>query len=561
MDGIQMAAMMLGASTLAFLIVAFFIWRKRQDDGQPRAPKLPKPPKAPREPGESRLPKMPRRSREEEVPVEMSADRLARISRKSPIDSLSDDAAPDEAAAPIDEESRALATAMLSSMVAQVEQEADMIAARGSEPVVVRLAPQIPPRDGDHRSSWLGGRPRLPVGTAWPNILDEPANFLVQIDCAALPADLWEFKGPRIGWLAFFIHPREYRLHVLHVAALGDPLDPPHPLTDPDGWFSPHGGIRHGELMPFAVPAFPEWPVDLVAVHAGSDDPRHESDADNGMGYRLYLEGYDIAEPRHHPFDWPTMLAMVAILESQIEVFWKDLGDAPNPLHAQLGSVDQMLADWDGAPDDPDIQKLGHRRQALVELIAASDQARVANREARARVEEIIAIVRESANQDAFSPVDAAAVMTGLQQIQWMKVLRKADPEGRPGAELIETLTLPVTQHHRDAALWVHKYHSIWFDRAKHAYVADPATLSPDGRAFFEVYARELAAREMAGIGHVPFNYVHDFDESDDIMLLELPTSGLMSWMFGDVDNLVVTMRKPDLVAGDFEKLIVQASN
>ncbi len=43
--------------------------------------------------------------------------------------------------------------------------------------------------------------------------------------------------------------------------------------------------------------------------------------------------------------------------------------------------------------------------------------------------------------------------------------------------------------------------------------------------------------------------------------LLELPTSSLMSWMFGDVDNLVLTMKRADLAAEDFSNVLVQFSN
>ena len=65
----------------------------------------------------------------------------------------------------------------------------------------------------------------------------------------------------------------------------------------------------------------------------------------------------------------------------------------------------------------------------------------------------------------------------------------------------------------------------------------------------------------MAGMGHIPFKYVHEFDPATEVTLLELPSSGLMSWMFGDVDNLVLTMKKTDLAAGNFGKVKVQVSN
>ena len=46
-----------------------------------------------------------------------------------------------------------------------------------------------------------------------------------------------------------------------------------------------------------------------------------------------------------------------------------------------------------------------------------------------------------------------------------------------------------------------------------------------------------------------------------EITLIALPSSDLLSWMFGDVNNLVVTMKKTDLAAGNFDALKVQVSN
>src|SRR3546814_2817973 len=50
--------------------------------------------------------------------------------------------------------------------------------------------------------------PRLAAGMEWPRIDDQPADFLAQIDCTALPPDLWGGLGPREGALAFFLHRR-----------------------------------------------------------------------------------------------------------------------------------------------------------------------------------------------------------------------------------------------------------------------------------------------------------------------------------------------------------------
>lgn len=584
MSQVQSAMLMLVAATLAFVVIMYLLWRRTRPQPEPRAPRAPKMPRAPREAGESRLPRLPRRDREVEAPVEISAARLARISARPAFEPLPEvetetayDPAPSPAAdylvadrepeapqpaLPI-EADRELVSQILEQMVAQVGHEAELVERRGTEPVTVRLVPQIPPRKDEVVTSWLGGQPRLDPGAPWPEIREVQGEFLAQIACAHLPADIWDGLGPRRGSLAFFIHPRDGDVAVVHVHEAGDPVDAPHPLDPGGSFFAPAGGLRFGDLIPFARTAFPEWPVDLVAVRPGDADPRadDEADDDDSVAYRLYRGGYDIADPAFHPFDWDSMTAMVDILAMRIERFWKDV-DGPSPIDTQLASVERRLARHDAGDKDPlGRDGLVNMRTTLEELAAAAADARHANREARLRAEEIIAIVRDSAPKMAFSASDAAAVMEALRAIRWTKVNRKKDPQDRPGVELIESLTLPLTQHHPDAPLWVHDYQSIWFDHAKHAYAANPDALSDAARTLLEPWLRGLAAREMPSIGHIPFRYVHEYDEETHATLLELPTSGLMSWIFGDMDHLVLTLRKADLAAGRWDRPLVQVSN
>ncbi len=516
MNQVQSAALTLAAVALAFLAVVFAIWWLRRLRTAPATPRVP------RAAGESRLPRLSRKAAPEVEVVEMSASRLARISGKAPFDQPAEaDVAPEP---PTDSEPVAV-EAILESMVAEVEREAHRGDDHVADAVTLRLVPQIPPRDAILTTSWLGGRPRLPAGLDWPQIDGEPADFLAQIDCAALPRDLWSGLGPREGALAFFIHRRGYHMRVVHLRDTDTPVTPPLALDDPDGWFGPHGGLRFGDLEPFAVRAFPEWPVDLVAVRAGDADPRIDADA-NEPGDMLYRRSYDIADPAFHPFDWGSMTAMVALLDMRLDRLMTEAAPAPG---------------------------------ASAEEIVALEQRAAINREARARAEEIIAIVHDSAARDAFSASDAAAVMAALHAVHWAKAVSTVDPE--TGAAQTTTITLPLTTHRADANLWVHDYQTILFDRAKHAWCANPDSLSAPARAFYEPLWRDLAAREMAAIGHEPFRYVHDFDEDRDAVLIELPTSGLMSRMFGDCDNLVVTIDKADLAVGDFSKLRVQVSN
>ncbi|MBJ7438708.1 MAG: DUF1963 domain-containing protein [Sphingopyxis sp.] len=518
MNEIQSAALMLAGVTLAFVAIAVAIWWLRRPRTAPATPR------AARAPGESRMPKLSRKAKPEVEIVEISASRLARVSGRAPLEQQAATVYEDHPSPAADVEPVAI-EATLEAMAAEVEGEAHRIEKTAAEAVTLRLVPQIPPRDAILTTSWLGGRPRLPEGVQWPEIDGEPADFLAQIDCSSLPLALWDGLGPREGALAFFIHRRGYHMQVVHLRDADVAVAPPLALDDPDGWFGPHGGLRFGDLESLAVRAFPEWPVDLVAVGPGDADPRVEGDP-NDIGAMLYTRSYDIADPAFHPFDWGSMTAMIAILEMRLDRL----------------TIDAVPPSGAGA-----------------EEIVALEQRAGINRDARDRVREIIAIVRESAAKEAFSASDASAVMSALHAIHWAKAVHRIDPE--TGAEVHDTITLPLTTHRADANLWVHDYQTILFDRAKHAWCANPDSLSAPMRAFYEPYWRDLAAREMAAIGHEPFRYVHDYDEDRDAVLLELPTSGLMSRMFGDCDNLVVTIDKADLAVGDFSRLRVQVSN
>lgn len=521
MNQLESAALTLAGVTLAFLAVAFAIWRLRQRSAS--AP--PRSPRPLRTPGEGRVPKLARKPKPDLEVVEISPSRLARIRGDAPLNRLREaerHPAPTSTAAIEDGAVENILEAMASSVEADAHRSSEEIAA-GT--VALRLVPQIPLRDAISTHSWLGGRPRLPAGIAWPKIDDQPADFLAQIGCADLPRDLWGGLGPREGSLAFFIHRRDYAVRVLHLRETGLPVALPFTLNDPEGWFGPHGGLGGGDLAQFAVRAFPEWPVDLIAVHPGDAAPRADGNP-NDPTRSLYHRIYDIADPAFHPFDWGSLIAMATLLKMRLDRLTAEAAPPPG---------------------------------ADAEDVAAMARCAAINRNARERAEEIVAIVHDSATRDVFSAGDTAAVMAALHAIPWAKGIRTVDVE--TGAERIEMITLPLTTHRADADLWVHDYQTMFFDRAKHAWCANPDNLSAPTRAFYEPCWRELAASEMAAMGHEPFRHVHDYDDERDAILLELPTSGLMSWMFGDGDNLVVTIDKADLAIGDFSKVRAQVSN
>ncbi|MEQ8309288.1 MAG: DUF1963 domain-containing protein [Sphingopyxis sp.] len=495
MTEVELAAVMLTGALLLGILIAFAIWRARR----PAKPS----------PSAARVGRLPKRARKdpEIAEVEIAPARLARISGKAPLEPPRDglfDAKfeADISAAPA--ATPAVDEVALERCVSEAETAAqEAVADDGAEAVTLFLVPQIPLRDAVSTRSWLGGRPRLASGATWPQIDGQAADFLAQIDCSGLPRQMWDGLGPRHGALAFFIHRHRPDVHVLHVGEPAATIAPPYALNDAEGWFGPYGGIGEGDLASFAVRAFPQWPVDLVAADAVDADAR-EADGTSDR----QATGYDIADPAFHPFDWGSLTAMAAILEARL---------------------DRLVTD-PAAPDDADAA-----------TVARLERCAAINREARARALEIVAIIHDSAVLEPFSVGDATAVMAALHAIQWAVPIDSAHRAG--GEPTADLATLPLTTHRADADLWVHDYRTMLFDRAKHAWCADPANLSGPARAYFEPLWRNLAAREMATVGGM-------FDQ--DPVLLALPTSGLMSRRFGDSQTLVVTIARAALAIGDF---------
>lgn len=139
------------------------------------------------------------------------------------------------------------------------------------ETVSVVLRKQVPIRFGEESRSWLGGLPRLSEGTGWPHADDgTPLHFVAQVDCAALPGELWGGLGPRSGWLALFVdfgavNEQDDRpfARVLHVDRPGPELPPPANLP-----------LARYDMPDLSVVRrhFRKWPLDCVVTDADTSE-------------------------------------------------------------------------------------------------------------------------------------------------------------------------------------------------------------------------------------------------------------------------------------------------
>jgi hypothetical protein len=163
-----------------------------------------------------------------------------------------------------------------------------------------RLRPIVPLAAGENYRSWLGGCPHLPDPFSWPQRDGKPLHFLGQIDCAALPRDIWGGLGPRTGWLAFFVGMAPgICAEVIYAPQLGPKRTPPEKSRF---YFLP----SMLGAMPEVYDEIPQWPVDVIAYTGGDPDP-YQSIVANPV---LHPE-IDLGQAQFQPYDWDTFLALL----------------------------------------------------------------------------------------------------------------------------------------------------------------------------------------------------------------------------------------------------------
>lgn len=148
-----------------------------------------------------------------------------------------------------------------------------------AESISVILRRQVPIRFDEAPRSWIGGLPQMPAGTEWPRAKPrKPLHFVAQLDCTALPPELWGGLGPRTGWLLLFVdfeaideESRRPIARVLHVPELGPEVAPP------AGLYFARRDIFDVDRLPGTLPDaqrqhFRQWPVDLVPAPADTSE-------------------------------------------------------------------------------------------------------------------------------------------------------------------------------------------------------------------------------------------------------------------------------------------------
>jgi hypothetical protein len=439
---------------------------------------------------------------------------------------------------------RQLLANILEGVVGQVAREHEMLKANERPSPFVRLVPQVPiPPDGPPHS-WFGGNPSLPEGTSWPILGGKPAAFLAQIDCSALPADLCGGAGPRNGWLSFFLGYENGYLaaRILHTRSYGAPAEPPFPIEFE--WLSLHE-VPGTDWTSLVRKDVPKWPVAVVRVPSKVQDPlvrtKPGSDDESDPRFLRYHTGFDLNEPGWKPFDAASTLLMLDTVTAHAREM---AGRRRRNLDKVAKTLDQLATQPERFDNPNATRKWAEDEKARSAQSMAAWDACLSHAGA----------LRAAAEREIASGSRLEALIDDL-------ITTLAEITIPDGNDARPTSAFPTRCPPEAATCWLTSWATLAQHHATFLYAADPAALPPAWRTRVEKQAAHDAQREMGSMRDVPDGYVHEFAMGQDVTLLQLPTSRLMNWIWGDTYDLVLTIDKADLDRGDFGRVKVQITN
>ena len=393
--------------------------------------------------------------------------------------------------------------------------------ARRSDRPVAILKPQIPLGQG-HAAGWFGGRPKLPHGVDWPTVDGQLLPFVCQLDLSALPRQIWGGIGPREGWLAIFLSAKCAQLRILHVdGALTEREGPGQESavwTSNTNWKSPR------------IFDLPRWPVTIderpgTALHEPADPQAASSDQT-----LLDSTAPALADPAYLPFDQDTLILLTEAIASQL------VKQARGACH------------WSRRDRLRDADRLWFERQ---KPIAMQSLQRYFEREAVLRASSVFAI-------DA-----VVEVMREVANLPTYEFSYDRDEEGHRVVRHRQSKLSEAPQLASYAPLWWSEFQRVLQWHAVIAYTRDPSSLHPALRARMECVWRAQTSRHFAAMGHAPVGHIYTphGPATPNEVLLELPTSNLTGWIWGDCYSLVLTIEREALRKADFSNVAMDITN
>ena len=387
----------------------------------------------------------------------------------------------------------------------QAETEEMQQQARSADRPCAVLTPIVPIRF-DAADSWFGGKPRLPKDMPWPEQKGIKLHFACQLNLSRLPAGLWSGAGPRDGWLAVFYHPELNRAEVRHVKGEAEERDGPGQMAAE--W------ARTYAYYAAKTDFLPRWPVAIrEARQAYPTDPVN-------IKYAVYAgedEKPDLANPAIHPFDTKTLGVLLDGLE---EFFIRQVKDM-----CRFPAMKKLR--------DDDLEWMREAKASAFQSL-----------EAFYKVEGMLR------SRSRFDPEMVAAQLPKIGALPTYEfTYLRDDDEGYCCLEHRRSSLCESPAISKSLPLWWSGYTSRLYWQSVHAYTKDPAGLPPALRERMERIWRHETQGFHGAMGHAPAGHIYTphGPETGTEVLLELPTSRMQGWIWGDAYSTVLLIKRKTL--------------
>jgi hypothetical protein len=133
------------------------------------------------------------------------------------------------------------------------------------------------------------------------------------------------------------------------------------------------------------------------------------------------------------------------------------------------------------------------------------------------------------------------------------------------GFACLDISTIPICgkPHPGGGRWWYPEYARRLYVHAVYAYTADPDSLPPELRLRMEKLWHLEKEYERGAMGHAPIGHVYTPHGSTtpNTVLLELPTSDMLGWIWGDMYHVVFFISRDDLSRGNFANVTCEITN
>ncbi|TMV87087.1 DUF1963 domain-containing protein [Thioclava sp. BHET1] len=203
------------------------------------------------------------------------------------------------------------------------------------------------------------------------------------------------------------------------------------------------------------------------------------------------------------------------------------------------------------AEDEERARKLEAVRTELMSLASEFDRTQRAFLEA---VQEF--------RQEPFDQNKVAIFIEQLLPLPLPDFNLKRDRDGViVGIELVATSLCELDQSHwsNPAGRYRNSLDNYLFEQ----FVCERHRLPPPQRNRIEKICEFRAQYESGGMSHAPHGFIYTAygQKSKNEVLLELPSSLLVGWMWADSASMVILINREDLKNGRFDKVITDVTN